>query len=92
MYQVYLKCGIKFSIWKVYFSQHYKEELRLNELCTKEQNLISILDFAQIENNIRVVTITNIPKDTEELRRAFITKSVYNTQTTRDLIATCVAL
>ena len=34
-----------------------KEELRLNELSSKEQKLISILDFAQIENNITVITI-----------------------------------
>jgi transposase len=63
-----------------------KEELRLEELSQKEQKLISILDFAQIEKNITVVSITNIPKDREEIARAFIAKSVYNIQTTRDLI------
>ncbi|MDQ7046171.1 MAG: transposase [Sulfurovum sp.] len=63
-----------------------KEELRLEELSTKEQKLISILDFAEIEQNITVVTITNTPKDREEMARAFIAKSVYNIQTTRDLI------
>ena len=63
-----------------------KEELRLKELTSKEQKLISILDFAEIENNITVVTITNTPKDREECARAFIAKSVYNLQTTRDLI------
>lgn len=63
-----------------------KEELRLEELSHKEQKLISILDFAQIEKNITVVTITNTPKDREEIARAFIAKSVYNFQTTRDLI------
>jgi transposase len=63
-----------------------KEELRLEELSKKEQKLISILDFAQIERNITVVSITNTPKDREEIARAFIAKSVYNIQTTRDLI------
>jgi len=53
-----------------------KEELRLNALSTKEQKLISILDFPQIENNITVVTITNILKDREELARVFIAKSL----------------
>ena len=60
--------------------------MRLKELTSKEQKLISILDFAEIENNITVVTITNTPKDREECARAFIAKSVYNLQTTRDLI------
>ena len=63
-----------------------KEELRLSELSRKEQKLISILDFAEIEKNITVVSITNTPKDREEIARAFIAKSVYNIQTTRDLI------
>jgi transposase len=63
-----------------------KEELRLEELSFKEQKLIKILDFAQIENNITVVSITNTPKDRIEIARAFIAKSVYNLQTTRDLI------
>jgi len=63
-----------------------KEELRLEKLSNKEQKLIKILDFAQIEKNITVVTITNTPKDREEIARAFIAKSVYNIQTTRDLI------
>jgi hypothetical protein len=63
-----------------------KEELRLEELSHKEQKLIKILDFAQIENNITVVSITNTPKDREQIARAFIAKSVYNIQTTRDLI------
>ena len=61
-----------------------KEELRLEELSYKEQKLISILDFAQIEKNITVVSITNTPKDREEIARAFIAKSVYNIQTTRE--------
>jgi len=63
-----------------------KEELRLEELSRKEQKLIKILDFAQIENNITVVSITNTPRDRVEIARAFIAKSVYNIQTTRDLI------
>ena len=63
-------------------------ELReqLGALSTKEEKLIKILDFAQIENNITVVTITNTPKDRVEIARAMIAKSVYNMQTTRDLI------
>jgi len=63
-----------------------KEELCLSELSSKEQKLISILDFAEIEKNVTVVAITNTPKDREEIARAFIAKSVYNIQTTRDLI------
>ena len=63
-----------------------KESLRIEELSTKEAKLIKILDFAEIEKNITVVTITNPPKDREEMARAFIAKSVYNMQTTRDLI------
>ena len=63
-----------------------KEELRVEELSTKEAKLIKILDFAEIEKNITVVTVTNTPKDREEMARAFIAKSVYNMQTTRDLI------
>ncbi len=59
---------------------------QLGALSTKEEKLIKILDFAQIENNITVVTITNIPKDRMEIARAMIAKSVYNMQTTRDLI------
>ena len=63
-----------------------KEELRLEALSRKEQKLIKILDFAEIEKNITVAKITNTPKDREEIARAFIAKSVYNFQTTRDLI------
>ena len=63
-----------------------KESLRLEELSHKEQKLIKILDFAQIEKNIAVASITNTPKDREEIARAFIAKSVYNIQTTRDLL------
>ena len=63
-----------------------KEELRLEELSTKESKLIRILDFAEIEKNITVVSITNTKKDREQIARAFVAKSVYNLQTTRDLI------
>lgn len=63
-----------------------KEELRLSELSSKEQKLINILDFAEIEKNVTIISITNTPKDREEIARAFIAKSVYNIQTTRDLI------
>lgn len=62
-----------------------KEELRIKELSHKEQKLIKILDFAQIEKNVTVVSITNTPKDREEIAKAFITKSVYNIKTTRYL-------
>jgi transposase len=63
-----------------------REELRLEELSSKEQKLITVLDFAEIEKNITVISVTNTPKDREEIARAFIAKSVYNFQTTRDLI------
>jgi transposase len=59
---------------------------QLGTLSTKEEKLIKILDFAQIEKNVSVVTITNTPKDRIEIARAMIAKSVYNMQTTRDLI------
>ncbi|MEA1954858.1 MAG: IS5/IS1182 family transposase, partial [Campylobacterota bacterium] len=63
-----------------------KETLRVEELSSKESKLIRILDFAEIERNITVVTITNSKKSREEIARAFVAKSVYNFQTTRDLI------
>lgn len=63
-----------------------KESLRVEEFSHKEQKLIKILDFAQIEKRVTVVSTTNTPKDREEIARAFIAKSVYNIQTTRDLI------
>jgi len=59
---------------------------QLGTISTKEEKLIRILDFAQIEKNVTVVTITNTPKDRVEIARAMIAKSVYNMQTTRDLI------
>jgi len=63
-----------------------QEELRVEEFSIKETKLIKILDFAEIEKSINVVSVTNPPKDREEIARAFIAKSVYNLQTTRDLI------
>jgi hypothetical protein len=59
---------------------------QLGVLSTKEQKFIKILDFAEIEKNITIVCITNPPKDRVEIARAFIAKSVYNFQTTSDLI------
>ncbi len=59
---------------------------QLGTLSTNEEKLIKILDFAEIEKNITVVTITNTPKNRIEIARAMIAKSVYNMQTTRDLI------
>ena len=59
---------------------------QLGTLSTKEEKLIKILDFAQIEKNITVINITNTPKDRIEIARAMIAKSVYSMQTTRDLI------
>ncbi len=67
-----------------YLFPEIKEQL--GTLSTKEEKLIKILDFAQIEKNVTVVTITNTPKDREEIARAMIAKSVYNMQTTIDLI------
>ena len=59
---------------------------QLGLLSPKEQKLIKILDFAEIEKNVCTTSKTNPPKDREEMARAFIAKSVYNFQTTRDLI------
>lgn len=58
----------------------------LGVLSPKEEKLIKILDFAQIEQFIYDTHITNIPKDRVPFARAFIAKSVYNLQTTSDLI------
>ena len=63
-----------------------KLEERLGELSQKEIKLIKILDFAEIENFVQDVKITNPPKDRKEMARAFIAKQVYNFHTTRDLI------
>jgi transposase len=55
-------------------------------LSSKEEKLTKILDFAEIEKNVAVVSITNTPKDRIEIARSMIAKSVYNIQTSRDLI------
>jgi len=55
-------------------------------LSPKEERLMKILDFAEIETFVSTVQITNPPKDREEMARAFVAKSVYNFQTTRALI------
>jgi len=58
----------------------------LGVLSPKEEKLIKILDFARIEQFICDTHVTNIPKDRVQCARAFIAKSVYNLQTTSDLI------
>ena len=58
----------------------------LEELSTKEQKLIKILDLAEIENFVQEVKITRPPKDRKEMARAMIAKQVYNLHATRDLI------
>jgi hypothetical protein len=63
-----------------------KESLRIEEFSSKESKLIRILDFAQIEKYTINTSSTNTPKSREQIARAFIAKSVYNFQTTRDLI------
>ena len=59
---------------------------QLGVFSPKEEKLIRILDFAEIEKFVSEVKITNPPKHRKEIARAFIAKSVYNLQTTRDLI------
>jgi len=49
-----------------------QEELRLKALSTKEQKLIRILDFANIEEQVHVVTITEPPKDRQVMALAFV--------------------
>jgi transposase len=61
-------------------------QAKVGVLSTKEQKLIKILDFAEIEKNVCTTSKTNPPKDREQIARSFIAKSVYNLQTTRDLI------
>jgi len=63
-----------------------KESLRIEEFSNKESKLIKILDFAEIEKFVTITSATNPPQDREQIARAFIAKSVYNFQTTRDLI------
>lgn len=61
-----------------------QEELGM--LSSKEEKLMRILELAQIELYVSEVKITNPPKHRKEIARAFVAKSVYNLQTTRDLI------
>ena len=63
-----------------------QESLRIEEFSTKEAKLIRTLDFAEIEKFITITSLTNTPKYRKQIARAFIAKSVYNFQTTRDLI------
>lgn len=63
-----------------------KETMGIQEFSSKESKFIKILDFAEIEKLISVESITNRPQDRVEIANAFIAKSVYNFQTTRDLI------
>ena len=63
-----------------------QESLRVEEFSTKEAKLIRVLDFAEIEKFIAITSPTNTPKYREEIARAFVAKSVYNVQTTRDVI------
>ena len=63
-----------------------QESLRIEEFSTKEPKLIRVLDFAEIEKFIIIISPTNTPKYREQIARAFIAKSVYNFQITRDLI------
>ena len=58
----------------------------MGSLSPKEEKLIKILDFAEIEKFVSTVHITNPPKDREEMARAFVAKQVYNFQTTSALI------
>jgi len=61
-------------------------EESMGSLSPKEEKLIKILDFAEIERFVSTVQITNPPKDREEMARAFVAKQVYNFQTTSALI------
>lgn len=59
---------------------------KLRWVSPKEEKLMRILDFAEIEKFVSSTPITNPPKDREEMARAFMAKQVYNFQTTRALI------
>jgi len=61
-------------------------EASFGPLSPKEEKLMKILDFAEIETFVSTVQTTNPPKDREEMARAFVAKSVYNFQTTRALM------
>ena len=58
----------------------------LGVFSSKEEKLVKILDFAEIEQFMHDTHTTNIAKDREQMARAFIAKSVYNIQTTRELM------
>ena len=58
----------------------------IGTLSPREEKLMRILDFAEVERFISTVQITNPPKDREEMARAFVAKQVYNFQTTSALI------
>ncbi len=58
----------------------------IGSLTPKEEKLIKILDFAEIERFVCTTHITNSPKDREQMARAFVAKQVYNIQTTSALI------
>ena len=64
-----------------------KLQASLGVLSSKEEKLIKILEFAKIEQFVYDTHIMNIPKDRVQIARVFITKSVYNLQATRNLIA-----
>lgn len=61
-------------------------QVSMGPLSPKEERLMKILDFAEIENHISHIQITNLPKDRIQMARAFVAKQVYNFQTTRALI------
>ena len=61
-------------------------ETVVGTLSPKEEKLMKVLDFAEIESFVCTLQITNPPKDREEMARAFVAKQVYNFQTTRALI------
>ena len=63
-----------------------QESLRVEEFSSKESKLIRVFDFAEIEKFITITSPTNTPKFRKQIARAFIAKSVYNFQTTRELI------
>ena len=63
-----------------------KESLRVKEFSSKESKLIRILDFSEIEQFVYDTHTTNIKLYRVQCARAFVAKSIYNFQTTSDLI------
>ena len=57
-----------------------KLEESIGALTPKEEKLIKILDFAEIERFVSPVQITNPPKDRDEMARAFVAKQVCHFQ------------